>query len=137
MDKLKHVLSCALTHRRSRSCRRGSVSGAIIRNLDQRQPAHHGSREGSDRRYGLQYLGGHLWSLQSHSVQLGLVPGLAYAANVSSTPAVAFSAQYTFSFAKVIVTGQLQGSRLLVETFTEFTDGSGRSNLYTTDQMAK
>jgi hypothetical protein len=67
----------------------------------------------------------------------GSVPGLAYAANVSSTPAVAFSAQYTFSFAKVILTGQLQGSRLLVETFTEFTDGSGRSNLYTTDQMTK
>lgn len=67
----------------------------------------------------------------------GSVPGLAYAASVSSTPAVAFSAQYTFSFAKVIVTGQLQGSRLLVETFTQFTDGSGRSNLYTTDQMTK
>ena len=67
----------------------------------------------------------------------GTVPGFAYAANVGSTPSVAFTAQYTFSFAKVIVTGHLNGKFLDLETFTEFTDGSGRSNLYTTDQMAK
>jgi len=67
----------------------------------------------------------------------GTVPGFAYAANVSSTPSVAFTAQYTFSFAKVIVTGHLNGKFLDLETFTEFTDGSGRSNLYTTDQMAR
>jgi len=67
----------------------------------------------------------------------GTVAGIAYAANVSSTPAVAFTAQYTFSFAKASVVGYLQGSQLLIETFTEFTDGSGRSNLYTTDTMAK
>ena len=67
----------------------------------------------------------------------GSVPGIAYAASVSSTPAVAFSAQYKFSFAQVIVVGHLQGQFLEVETFTEFTDGSGRSNLYTTDQMVK
>jgi len=67
----------------------------------------------------------------------GTVPGFAYASNVSTTPAVAFTALYTFSFAKVIVTGHLNGKYLDLETFTEFTDGSGRSNLYTTDQMAK
>jgi len=67
----------------------------------------------------------------------GSVAGFAYAANVSSTPAVAFSAQYKFSFAQVIVVGRLNGTQLEVETFTEFTDGSGRSNLYTTDQMVK
>jgi hypothetical protein len=67
----------------------------------------------------------------------GPVPGIAYAANVSSSPAVAFSAQYKFSFALVIVVGHLQGKYLEVETFTEFTDGSGRSNIYTTDQMVK
>jgi hypothetical protein len=67
----------------------------------------------------------------------GSVPGTAYAANVSSSPAVAFSAQYKFSFSQVIVVGHLQGQYLEVETFTLFTDGSGRSNLYTTDQMAK
>ncbi len=67
----------------------------------------------------------------------GSVPGFAYAANVSSVPSVAFTAQYKFSFAQVTVTGHLQGKLLDLETFTEFTDGSGRSNLYTTDQMAK
>jgi|SRR5271163_3488182 len=67
----------------------------------------------------------------------GTVPGFAYAANVSSTPAAAFSTQYKFSFAQVIVVGHLNGRHLEVETFTEFTDGSGRSNLYTTDQMVK
>ncbi len=67
----------------------------------------------------------------------GSMPGIAYAASVSSSPAVAFSAQYKFSFAQVSVVGHLQGKYLEVETFTEFTDGSGRSNLYTTDQMVK
>jgi len=67
----------------------------------------------------------------------GSVSGLAYAANVSSPTAIAFSAQYTFSFSKVIVVGHLKGHHLEVETFTQFTDGSGRSNLYTADTMAK
>ncbi len=67
----------------------------------------------------------------------GSVSGMAYAANVGAIPAVAFSAQYKFSFALVTVVGDLQGSQLALETFTQFTDGSGRSNLYTTDQMVK
>jgi hypothetical protein len=37
----------------------------------------------------------------------------------------------------VIVVGHLQGKQLALETFTQFTDGSGRSNLYTSDQMTK
>lgn len=67
----------------------------------------------------------------------GKVSGLAYAANVSSSAAVAFSAHYTFSFAQVILTGHLQGSELIVESFTQFTDGSGRSNMYNSDKMKK
>lgn len=67
----------------------------------------------------------------------GVAPGIAYAASVSSNPAVAFCAEYSFSFASVTVLGHLHEKHLLVETFTVFTDGSGRSNLYTTDQMAK
>jgi hypothetical protein len=67
----------------------------------------------------------------------GSVSGTAYAANVSSSPAVAFSAQYTLSFAQVIVVGHHNGKQLTLQTFTNFTDGSGRSNLYTTDQLAK
>lgn len=67
----------------------------------------------------------------------GSVPGFAYATNVSSSAAEAFSAQYTFSFAQVILVGHLQGKHLLIESFTHFTDGSGRSDLYTTDTMGK
>ena len=67
----------------------------------------------------------------------GSVPAIAYAANVSAVPAVAFTAQYKFSFSVVTLTGHLQGKFLDLEAFTEFTDGSGRSNIYTTDQMTK
>jgi hypothetical protein len=67
----------------------------------------------------------------------GSVAGLAYAANVSSSPAVAFSAQYKFSFSQVILVGHLQGKNLIIETFTHFTDNSGRSDYYSTDTMAK
>jgi hypothetical protein len=67
----------------------------------------------------------------------GSVSAIAYAANVSSSPAVAFSANYSFSFSKVVVTGHLSGKHLILETFTEFTDGSGRSNYYASDTMAK
>jgi hypothetical protein len=67
----------------------------------------------------------------------GNVAGLAYAASVSSSPAVAFSAQYKFSFSQVILTGHLQGKNLIIETFTHFTDGSGRDDYYSTDTMAK
>lgn len=67
----------------------------------------------------------------------GPVTGTAYAASVSARPAVAFSAQYSFSFAQVTVVGHHTGQHLTIQTFTNFTDGSGRSNLYTTDQMAK
>lgn len=67
----------------------------------------------------------------------GAAPGTAYAPNVSSSQAEAFSAYFTFGFAKVEVVGHLRKHELLVETFTVFTDGSGRSNLYTSDTMVK
>jgi hypothetical protein len=60
----------------------------------------------------------------------GTVPGLAYAADVSSSSAVAFTAHYKFSFKETIVTGVLDQRTLIVETFNRFTDGSGRSNYY-------
>jgi hypothetical protein len=65
------------------------------------------------------------------------VSAIGYAANVSSSPAVAFTAHYTFSFSKVVVAGHLDGKHLILETFTEFTDGSGRSNYYARNTMAK
>ena len=67
----------------------------------------------------------------------GAAPGTVYAPNVGSSKAEAFSAYFTFGFAKVEVVGHLHGHELLVETFTVFTDGSGRSNLYTSDTMVK
>jgi len=39
--------------------------------------------------------------------------------------------------AKASVVGHLQRGRLLIESFTEFADGSARSNLYTSDTMVK
>jgi hypothetical protein len=67
----------------------------------------------------------------------GAVPGLAYAANVSATGAVAFSARYEFDFKEVIVTGVLDSGSLRVETFNHFTDGSGRSDYYTRGYFCK
>ena len=67
----------------------------------------------------------------------GKVSGLAYAVNVSSRESVAFSAQYKFSFAQVILVGHLQGRELLVESFTHFTDGSSREDFYSTDTMVR
>jgi hypothetical protein len=61
----------------------------------------------------------------------GQVPGLDYAADVSSNVAVAFSAHYKFSFKDTIVTGVLDSGSMRVETFNHFTDGSGRSDYYT------
>ena len=58
------------------------------------------------------------------------VKGLAYAENVSSIEAIAFSAIYKFGFKETIVTGHLCNGCLVVETFNHFTDKSGRSDYY-------
>lgn len=60
----------------------------------------------------------------------GIVNGLVYAANVTASPAVAFSATYTFAFKQTIVVGQLLNGALMVETFDHFTDNSGRSDYF-------
>jgi len=60
----------------------------------------------------------------------GKVKGLAYAASVSSTEAVAFSAQYKFGFKETILVGALERGSLVVESFDHFTDGSGRADYY-------
>ena len=67
----------------------------------------------------------------------GKVPGRSYAADVSSTVAVAFSAHYKFSFVDTIVTGVLDSGSLRVETFNHFTDGSGRSDYYSRGYFCK
>jgi hypothetical protein len=67
----------------------------------------------------------------------GVEPAIAYAANVSSSDSVAFTATYKVSFKKVIVTGVLDSGSLRVETFNKFTDGSGRSDYYSKGYLCR
>ena len=67
----------------------------------------------------------------------GVVPGTAYAQNVSATDAIAFSAIFDLKFKVTIVTGHLDSGCLIVETFDTFKDGSGRSNYYSRYYMCK
>ena len=60
----------------------------------------------------------------------GQVHGLAYADNVSSNAAVAFTASYKFEFKQTLLTGVLDAGSLRVEMFNHFTDNSGRSDYY-------
>jgi hypothetical protein len=67
----------------------------------------------------------------------GAIAAMPYAATVSGGAAVAFSANYSFSFSTVIVVGHLSGSELILETLTHFTDGSGRADFYVSETMKK
>lgn len=60
-----------------------------------------------------------------------------WAADVSSSQAVAFSALWTFGFKATIMVGVLDRGSLIVETFDAFTDGSGRSNYYSKYYLCK
>ena len=66
----------------------------------------------------------------------GTVAGTTFTANLSSlTAGTAFLAPYKFKFAKRLLYGTVNtaGTKLTVQTWTEFTDHSGRSN-YTTKE---
>jgi hypothetical protein len=67
----------------------------------------------------------------------GVVNGIVYAANVATTPAVAFTALYTFAFKQTTVVGHLMNGALMVETFDHFTDNSGRADYYSLDVLSK
>jgi hypothetical protein len=67
----------------------------------------------------------------------GQVNGLIYADNVCATPAVAFTATYTFAFKVTNIVGHLFNGALFVETFDHFTDQSGRADYYSLDIMTK
>lgn len=60
----------------------------------------------------------------------GVVNGSIYADNVTSVPAMAFTATYTFAFKQTVIVGHLFNGSLLVETFDHFTDKSGRADYY-------
>jgi hypothetical protein len=67
----------------------------------------------------------------------GAVPGHIYADNVTATPAVAFSAIYTFAFKQTTIVGHLLKGALMVETFDHFTDNSGRADYYSLNILAQ
>jgi hypothetical protein len=60
----------------------------------------------------------------------GKVKGITFGTSISSVSGRVFLATYVFSFAKKLVDGTVnaKGTLLTVQTYTEFTDHSGRSN---------
>lgn len=67
----------------------------------------------------------------------GVVAGIAYGESVSATEAIAFSAFYDAGFKETIVTGHLDNGTLILETFNQFKDGSGRSNYYSRSYLCR
>jgi hypothetical protein len=69
------------------------------------------------------------------SCNWGTVNGITFGTSIYSKTGRTFLAPYTFSFAKKLLEGSvnIRGSLLTIETWTEFTDFSGRSNYVTTD----
>lgn len=67
----------------------------------------------------------------------GAVDGMIYADSVATTPSVAFTATYTFSFKQTTMVGHLYEGALFVETFDHFTDQSGRADYYSLAIMNK
>lgn len=67
----------------------------------------------------------------------GAVNGLIYAENVTATPAVAFTAVYTFAFKQTTIVGHLLNGALIIETFDHFTDRSGRADYYSMNVMSQ
>src|SRR5215472_2145916 len=65
----------------------------------------------------------------------GTVTGITFGPNVGSVNGGVFLAPYRFSFAKKLLDGRVNpaGTRLTVQTWTEFTDNSKRSNYVTTE----
>lgn len=67
----------------------------------------------------------------------GAVPGIAYAANVATAPAVGFTANYNFGFKQTTLVGHLMNGALIVETFDHFTDNSGRADYYSLNVLSQ
>ena len=67
----------------------------------------------------------------------GTVTGITFGPNVSATTGGTFLAPYTFGFENKLLDGTVNaaGTRLTVQTWTEFTDHSGRSNYVGTDTL--
>lgn len=65
----------------------------------------------------------------------GTVTGITFGPSISATTAGTFLAPYRFGFANKLLDGRINaaGTRLTVQTWTEFTDHSNRSNYMTTE----
>jgi hypothetical protein len=68
----------------------------------------------------------------------GTVTGITFGPSVSTATGRTFLAPYTFSFARTLLDGTVNaaGTQLTLQTWTEFTDHSGRSNYDTTQTFA-
>jgi hypothetical protein len=69
----------------------------------------------------------------------GKITGITFGTAISSASGRTFLAPYQFGFAKKLADGALNatGTVLTVQTYTEFTDGSGRSNYVSTDTFTR
>ena len=67
----------------------------------------------------------------------GRQAGVVYAGNVESKTPVAFTASFPAVFKETIVTGHLDGTMLVVETFNHFEDGSNRSDYFTRETFRR
>jgi hypothetical protein len=70
-----------------------------------------------------------------HLCNWGTVNGITFGTSVYSATGSVFLAPYKFSFATKLLAGffNARSNRLTIDTWTEFTDHSGRSNYETTD----
>lgn len=69
---------------------------------------------------------------------MGKVPLVTYGRSVSDTNHMYASAQYNLSFKKVLVTVKLlPGNRFYLETYSQFTDSSGRQNYWVGETFRK
>lgn len=69
----------------------------------------------------------------------GKITGITFGTSISSVNGRTFLAPYQFRFAKKLADGtlNLQGNVLTVQTYTEFTDHSGRSNYVSADTFTR
>lgn len=66
-----------------------------------------------------------------------VVDGRVYSDSVANVPALAFTAQYNFEFAQVLMTGRVYEGALFIETLTHFIDQSGRADYFALNIMGK
>ena len=69
----------------------------------------------------------------------GKITGITFGTSISSASGRTYLAPYQFGFAKKLADGTLDraGTVLTVQTYTEFTDHSGRSNYVSTDTFTR